>query len=129
MGFVDRQVKPAYAAVLHDLNGNVAGLSSAKESQARVDFSGKVNKHAPLIINGKVNPLHEDLFVDLQVDFRDLDLSHASPYTGTYVGYKTERVSSILICITLLRVGIWLAKTISFWTSLPWEKKWTVRTT
>jgi uncharacterized protein involved in outer membrane biogenesis len=89
--FVDRKVRPSYAATLGDLHGTVTGLSSARDSQAVVDLSGKVNQHAPLAARGRINPLQADPFVDLTVDFRDLDLSHASPYTGTYVGYKTDK--------------------------------------
>ncbi len=89
--FVDRKVRPSYGAVLGDLHGTIVGLSSSKDSQALVNLSGKVNRQAPLVISGQINPLQQEPFVDLGVDFRDLDLSHASPYTGTYVGYKTEK--------------------------------------
>lgn len=89
--FSDRKVRPSYGAVLDDLHGTIIGLSSSQDSQALVDLSGKVNHHAPLLISGQINPLQQELFVDLGVEFRDFDLSHASPYTGTYVGYKTEK--------------------------------------
>jgi hypothetical protein len=38
-----------------------------------------------------VNPLKQDLFVDLQARFSDMDLSPMSPYSGKYVGYVIEK--------------------------------------
>ena len=46
---------------------------------------------APLEITGKLNPLGKDLFVDLNVKFKDIDLSPMTPYSGKYVGYKIQK--------------------------------------
>ena len=40
-----------------------------------------------MTIIGKINPLREDLFVDLKLSFSDIDLSPMSPYSETYLGY------------------------------------------
>ena len=40
---------------------------------------------------GKINPLSEDLFVDLKLAFKDIDLSPVTPYAGKYVGYTIEK--------------------------------------
>ncbi|PLX51361.1 MAG: hypothetical protein C0613_00625 [Desulfobulbaceae bacterium] len=89
--FVDKKVTPFYGATIEDVSGTIAGLSSVRQSQATVEISGRINQHAPLEVRGKINPLQDDIFVDLQVDVGDLDLSHITPYTGTYLGYKTEK--------------------------------------
>ena len=89
--FVDKKVTPFYGATIKDISGSVAGLSSVGEGPATVDITGRVNQHAPLEVRGTINPLQDDIFVDLQVDVGDLDLSHITPYTGTYLGYKTEK--------------------------------------
>ena len=89
--FSDRYVKPNYTASLVEIGGRVSGLSSEESRQADVDLRGRLENSAPLEIRGKVNPLAENLFVDLKVDFRDMDLSPLSPYTGRYAGYGIRK--------------------------------------
>lgn len=89
--FSDRYVKPNYTASLVEIGGRVSGLSSDENRQADVDLRGKLENSAPLEILGKINPLAENLFVDLKVDFRDMDLSPLSPYTGRYAGYGIRK--------------------------------------
>ena len=89
--FSDRYVKPNYTASLVEIGGRVSGLSSEESLQADVDLRGKLENSAPLEIRGKINPLAENLFVDLKVDFRDMDLSPLSPYTGRYAGYVIRK--------------------------------------
>jgi len=89
--FSDRYVKPNYTASLVEIGGRVSGLSSEESRQADVDLRGKLENSAPLEIRGKINPLAENLFVDLKVDFRDMDLSPLSPYTGRYAGYGIRK--------------------------------------
>ncbi|MDO8737408.1 DUF748 domain-containing protein, partial [Candidatus Deferrimicrobium sp.] len=89
--FSDRYVKPNYTASLVEIGGRISGLSSEESRQADVDLRGKLENSAPLEIRGKINPLAENLFVDLTVDFRDMDLSPLSPYTGRYAGYGIRK--------------------------------------
>ncbi|MCK5404934.1 MAG: DUF748 domain-containing protein, partial [Desulfobulbaceae bacterium] len=89
--FLDRKIKPEFAASLTDLEGTVSALSSKEETLADVSISGTLNRQAPLKIIGKVNPLKEELYTDLTIEFYDIGLSPMSPYTGKYIGYKTEK--------------------------------------
>jgi hypothetical protein len=89
--FLDRSLRPSYSARMTELGGRVSGLSSVESSLADVELRGKMNNAAPLDITGKVNPLKQDLFVDLQARFTDMDLSPVSPYSGKYVGYVIEK--------------------------------------
>jgi hypothetical protein len=50
-----------------------------------------LNDYAPLEIIGKINPLKQDLYVDLKVKFKDMDLSPATPYSGKYAGYTIQK--------------------------------------
>ncbi|OIP32549.1 MAG: hypothetical protein AUK27_12890 [Deltaproteobacteria bacterium CG2_30_66_27] len=89
--FSDRYVKPNYTASLVEIGGRVSGLSSEESLQADVDLRGKLGNAAPLEIRGKINPLAKNLFVDLKVDFREMDLSMLSPYAGRYAGYGIRK--------------------------------------
>jgi len=91
VAFSDRSVNPEYSTALTEIGGRVSGLSSEEASLADVDLRGKLNDSAPLEITGKINPLKEDLYVDLKVSFKDMELSPMTPYSGKYVGYTIEK--------------------------------------
>jgi hypothetical protein len=91
INFTDHFIKPNYSANLLEIGGRVSGLSSEETQMAEVDLRGKLENYAPLEITGKINPLRNDLFVDLKVDFKDMDLSPLTPYSGRYAGYTIEK--------------------------------------
>ncbi len=89
--FNDRSLEPAYSAKLVEIGGRVSGLSSEESTIADLELRGKLDEYAPLEIVGKINPLKEDLFIDLKVRFKDMDLTSMTPYSGKYVGYTIEK--------------------------------------
>jgi hypothetical protein len=91
INFTDHFIKPNFSANLLEVGGRVSGLSSEETRMADVDLRGKLENSAPLEITGKINPLRNDLFVDIKVDFKDMDLSPLSPYSGRYAGYTIEK--------------------------------------
>ncbi|MBS1169729.1 MAG: hypothetical protein H6R01_647 [Burkholderiaceae bacterium] len=88
--FSDYYIRPNYNANLVGLGGVITGLSSAANTAANVDLRGQVNS-APLTINGKVNPLKGDLFLDLKAAVKGMELAPLSAYSGKYVGYGIEK--------------------------------------
>ncbi len=89
--FTDRSLKPEYSAKLAEIGGRISGLSSEETTLADLELRGKLDDYAPLEITGKINPLKEDLYVDLKVRFKDMELSPTTPYAGKYVGYTVEK--------------------------------------
>lgn len=89
--FLDRHIKPNVSANLTEVGGRISGLSSEENKFADVDLKAKYDNYAPLEITGKINPLREDLYVELKADFKDMDLSPVSPYGGKYMGYTIEK--------------------------------------
>ncbi len=82
INFTDRHIKPNYTANLLEIGGRISGLSSSNDSRADVNLRGKLESYAPLEIKGSINPLIDDLFVDLKVDFHEMDLSPLTPYAN-----------------------------------------------
>ena len=89
--FSDRSVKPDYSAKLTEIGGRISGLSSEETTMADVELRGKLGDYAPLEITGKINPLKEDLYVDIKARFKDMELSPTTPYAAKYVGYTVEK--------------------------------------
>ena len=91
VNFSDKYIRPNYSASLVEIGGRVSGLSSEESRRADIDLRGKLENSSPLEIVGKINPLAKDLFLDLKVDFRDMELSPLSPYSGRYAGYGIQK--------------------------------------
>ncbi|KAA0895369.1 DUF748 domain-containing protein [Oryzomonas rubra] len=91
LSFSDNHLPQHFVTTFYNLGGRVSGLSSEESKFADVDLRGNLENHSPLQITGRINPLRDDLFVDLKVSFRDIELSPVTPYSGTYLGYTVEK--------------------------------------
>ncbi len=91
LSFTDNHLPQQYATTFYNLGGRISGLSTEESKFADVDLRGNLENHSPLQITGRINPLRDDLFVDLKVSFRDIELSPVTPYSGTYLGYTVEK--------------------------------------
>jgi hypothetical protein len=89
--FSDRYVKPSFSGLLTDIGGKISGLSSDADQQADVRLQGSLDRTSPLEITGKINPLATDLFVDLTLDFADIELTRFTTYSAKYAGYTIEK--------------------------------------
>jgi hypothetical protein len=89
--FLDKSVNPEFSTNLSEMGGRISGLSADENTTAEVELRAKLNDYAPLEITGQINLLRDDLFVDLKVRIKDLDLSPATPYSGKYAGYIIEK--------------------------------------
>ncbi len=91
--FMDRMIKPSYSVNLTEMTGRIGGFSLNLDKRADVELRGRIDNHVPLEIAGKINPARNNLFTDISVGFKDLDLSAMTPYSGKYMGYKIEKGS------------------------------------
>ncbi len=89
--FTDRNLPRPFHADMRKLGGRITGLSSAADASAEIDLRGSLRNQSPLSITGRANPLAEDLFLDLKMDFTDIEMSPFSPYSGTFAGYLIEK--------------------------------------
>ncbi len=87
VSFTDKHLPNDFDTTLYKLGGRISGLTSEASLMADVDLRGNLENHSPLTIKGRINPLREDLFVDLKLSFTDIDLSPMSSYSETYLGY------------------------------------------
>lgn len=91
VNFSDNYIKPNFTMNMLEIGGRVTGLSSEETKMADVELRGKLENYAPLEITGRINPLRDDLFIDLTISFKDMDLSPLTPYSGKYLGYTIEK--------------------------------------
>lgn len=91
LSFSDTHLPQLFSTTFHKLGGRVSGLSSEESTFADIDLRGSLESQSPLQITGKINPLRNDLYLDLKISFHDIELSPASPYSGSYLGYAIEK--------------------------------------
>lgn len=89
--FIDRSINPNFSTELANIEGSITGLTSLDTEAAKVELSGMLDNTAPLLITGRINPLKDDLFVDLYASLKDIDLSPESPYSGKFLGYSINK--------------------------------------
>ncbi len=91
LDFADLSIDPHFSAGILDLQGSILGLSSNPTSRAKVDLRGNVDQFSPVSINGEVNVLSAALYTDLNMGFRNIELSVFNPYSGRWAGYNIAK--------------------------------------
>ena len=91
IAFSDHSITPNFSTRLLAVTGRVSGLRNDQASRAEVDLLAKLANRAPIAIQGTINPLAEELFVDLKGSVKDVELSSLTPYSGRYVGYTIRK--------------------------------------
>jgi uncharacterized protein involved in outer membrane biogenesis/flagellar motor protein MotB len=89
--FSDNYIKPHYGANLTQVGGRVSDLKAAEMKSGDVELRAMWNRTEPIEITGKVNPVAQDLFVDLSVKLKDIELSPMTPYAAKYLGYTIQK--------------------------------------
>ncbi|GAA3974655.1 DUF748 domain-containing protein [Allohahella marinimesophila] len=88
--FMDNSLEPAVDLPMESLNGSITELSSAQQVRSDVALEGAVGEFGEVGIEGTVNPLAEQLFVDLGINVENFSLTQVSPYSVKFLGRKIE---------------------------------------
>jgi len=89
--FADNSLTPNFAAGIEMLNGQISHLSSNSQSTAVVDLAGKIDRYAPVTLTGEINPLLDQPYLDLNLNFDNVELTSVNPYSSTYAGYYIDK--------------------------------------
>jgi len=90
-GFADRSIEPNVVSEIQDVAGSVTGLSSVAQAIASVDLHGKVDDHSTFTVTGTMNPLADDLKIDLALSLKNGKMTPGSPYAAKFVGYPIHQ--------------------------------------
>lgn len=88
--FSDLSLPLIFKTYVHDLNGEVLGISTTKNITTLVTLAGGVDEYGMAKIGGKLNTTSPSDFTDITVKFENLDLKHYTPYSLEFLGYKIE---------------------------------------
>lgn len=86
--FSDLSLPLLFKTYIHDLSGQILGISTTKDVVTYVKLSGGVDEYGMAQVNGKLNTKAPKDFADVAVNFDNLDLKQYTPYSLEFLGYK-----------------------------------------
>lgn len=86
--FADESLLLPFAAHIHDLAGDLAGLSNKPGSAASLALKGKVDEYGSAQVDGEVNLFDPTAKTDATVKFRNVEMVNLTPYTATFAGRR-----------------------------------------
>ncbi|AIR88188.1 DUF748 domain-containing protein [Pseudomonas cremoricolorata] len=89
--FADLTLTPNFATAAQQLSGNVGTIDNRQPTPAKVDIQGKVDRYAPVIIHGALNPFNFMESLDIAASFRRVELTTLTPYSGKFAGYRIRK--------------------------------------
>ena len=89
--FADFSLKPNFATAIQQLNGDIGTIDNQSNSIAKVDIKGNVDRYAPVTIKGSVMPFDPLKKLDITTDFKHVELTTLTPYSGKFAGYRIQK--------------------------------------
>ena len=89
--FADLSLILPFAARIEHLGGSITSLSSDSASRASVELDGKIQPSGTAQVRGTINPLAQEVFLDLGVVFRDFNMPVLTPYSGEFLGHTIDK--------------------------------------
>ncbi|WP_313739947.1 DUF748 domain-containing protein [Pseudomonas sp.] len=89
--FADLTLTPNFATAAQQLNGRVGTIDNRRSLPASVDIQGKVDRYAPVIVHGALNPFDPMDSLDIAASFRRVELTTLTPYSGKFAGYRIRK--------------------------------------
>ncbi|WP_028322470.1 DUF748 domain-containing protein [Desulfatiglans anilini] len=90
LAFADLSLKPQFSALMHELDGVVTGISSARESEADIELAGRVDEYGTVKIGGTIMPSSPKTSTHVTLDFKNVSMSNLTPYSATFAGYRIQ---------------------------------------
>ncbi|MFO7707276.1 MAG: DUF748 domain-containing protein [Desulfobacterales bacterium] len=88
--FADLSLFTPFGTKIHELKGNVAGISSGKNARAQVKLDGRVDEYGTARVDGELNTSDPKAFTDIGLVFRNVEMSNLTPYSGKFAGRKID---------------------------------------
>src|SRR5690554_5911318 len=89
--FADFSLKPNFATAIQQLNGDIGTIDNQSNSIAKVDITGSIDRYAPVTISGSLMPFDPLKKLDITTDFKHVELTTLTPYSGKFAGYRIQK--------------------------------------
>lgn len=88
--FADLSLTPQFGTHINKLSGVINKLSTNPDTAAQVQLAGRVDEYGTARIEGSIQPFHVTNFTDLNLIFRNLEMSRLTPYSGKFAGRRID---------------------------------------
>ncbi|MBS7325409.1 MAG: DUF748 domain-containing protein [Thiopseudomonas sp.] len=89
--FADYSLQPHFATAIQALNGRIGSLATDQNTSTPLDISGAVDNYAPVRIHGSLTPFDPMQQLDITTDFKNIELTALTPYSGKFAGYRIKK--------------------------------------
>lgn len=86
MDFTDLNLPIPFAALVQPMQGSVSAITSGSPTPARVELDGDVNEYGAATIRGSLDVFDPKQLMDLELDFRNIEMPDLTPYTVKFAG-------------------------------------------
>jgi hypothetical protein len=88
LDFADLSLLIPFAAKIYELKGAIVGLSTKQGARVRIQLEGRVDEYGTSRIQGQIEPLNVKHFTDIDMVFKNVEMTNLTPYTGKFAGYR-----------------------------------------
>lgn len=89
--FADMSLRPPFITAIQELAGSIGTLDNRQHIAASVDVKGKVDRYAPVSIEGSLTPFEPLQSLDITTRFKQVELTTLSPYSAKFAGYRIRK--------------------------------------
>jgi hypothetical protein len=86
--FADLSLRPQFGARMHELKGVITGLGTDPDRSAKVQLDARVDKFGSARIRGEMSVLQPEKLTEIDMAFRNLEMTSLSPYVAKFAGYE-----------------------------------------
>ena len=89
--FADDSLPLPFDTDIHDVNGQVLGISSLREDTTYLKLDGEVDRYGTAKAEGSLNTGDPKAYTDINLAFRNINLKTYTPYSGKFVGRAIDK--------------------------------------
>jgi hypothetical protein len=89
--FSDLSLPLPFATRVHHVAGEITALAPDNAAGSKLLIEGTVDEHGFAKATGYVNAFDPVAFTDISVNFRNIELTDMTPYSGKFMGYRIKR--------------------------------------
>jgi len=86
--FADLSLRPQFGTRMHELKGVITGLGTDASRNTQLQLNARVDEYGSAKIKGQINLANPKRLTEIDMAFRNLELTSLSPYITKFAGYR-----------------------------------------
>ncbi|MEO8443030.1 MAG: DUF748 domain-containing protein, partial [Betaproteobacteria bacterium] len=86
--FGDNSLPQPFRTRMYELKGVITGLGTDPASRAKLQLDARVDEYGQAKIDGEINLLRPQAYADVEMKFRNLDMTKITSYAAKFAGYQ-----------------------------------------